>query len=157
MTTEQYAIPGLKNVLYIDLTSRSYYIKDRRDLYEKYFGGVGVATNLMLEEYIEGTGPLDPEMPIILSTGPLSGVYPTCTKKPLHCSALLITVSSGSPMQEDTLPCPCATQGTKQLLSKVLPSTLCMWQFITIRLFSGTHLPYGIFLQQLTWEKSSEM
>lgn len=80
MTTEQYAIPGLKNVLYIDLTSRSYYIKDRRDLYEKYLGGVGVATNLMLEEYIEGTGPLDPEMPIILSTGPLSGVYPTCTK-----------------------------------------------------------------------------
>jgi aldehyde:ferredoxin oxidoreductase len=80
MTTEQYAIPGLKNVLYIDLTSGSYYIKDRRDLYEKYFGGVGVATNLMLEEYIEGTGPLDPEMPIILSTGPLSGVYPTCTK-----------------------------------------------------------------------------
>jgi aldehyde:ferredoxin oxidoreductase len=80
MTTEQYAIPGLKNVLYIDLTSHSYYIKERRDLYEKYIGGVGVATNLMLEEYMEGTGPLDPEMPFIFSTGPLSGVYPTCTK-----------------------------------------------------------------------------
>jgi aldehyde:ferredoxin oxidoreductase len=80
MTTEQYAIPGLKNVLYIDLTSQGYYIKDRRDLYERYIGGVGVATNLMLEEYTEGTGPLDPEMPVILSTGPLSGVYPTCTK-----------------------------------------------------------------------------
>ena len=80
MTTEQYAIPGLTNVLYIDLTKQSYHIKDRRDLYEKYLGGVGVATNLMLEEYVEGTGPLDPEMPIILSTGPLSGVYPTCTK-----------------------------------------------------------------------------
>lgn len=80
MTTEQYAIPGLKNVLYIDLTNHSYYIKDRRDLYEKYIGGVGVATNLMLEEYVEGTGPLDPEMPVILGTGPLSGIYPTCTK-----------------------------------------------------------------------------
>ncbi len=80
MTTEQYAIPGLTNVLYIDLTKQSYHIKDRRDLYEKYLGGVGVATNLMLEEYVEGTGPLDPEMPVILSTGPLSGVYPTCTK-----------------------------------------------------------------------------
>ena len=80
MTTEQYAIEGLKNVLYIDLNSQSYYVKERRDLYEKYLGGVGVATNLMLEEYKEGTGPLDPEMPIILSTGPLSGVYPTCTK-----------------------------------------------------------------------------
>ena len=80
MTTEQYATEGLKNILYIDLSSHSYHIKERRDLYEKYLGGVGVATNLMLEEYREGTGPLDPEMPIILSTGPLSGVYPTCTK-----------------------------------------------------------------------------
>jgi aldehyde:ferredoxin oxidoreductase len=60
MTTEEYAIPGLKNILYIDLTSQTYSIKDRRDLYEKYLGGVGVATNLMLEEYVEGTGPLDP-------------------------------------------------------------------------------------------------
>ncbi len=80
MTTEQYAIEGLKNVLYIDLSSQSYHIEERPDLYEKYLGGVGVATNLMLEEYKEGTGPLDPEMPVILSTGPLSGVYPTCTK-----------------------------------------------------------------------------
>ncbi|WP_410509737.1 aldehyde ferredoxin oxidoreductase family protein [Methanosarcina hadiensis] len=80
MTTEQYAIPGLTNVLYIDLTSQSYHIENRQDLYEKYLGGIGVATNLMLEEYKEGTGPLDPEMPVILSTGPLSGVYPTCTK-----------------------------------------------------------------------------
>ena len=32
MTTEQYAIPGLTNVLYIDLTKQSYHIKDRRDL-----------------------------------------------------------------------------------------------------------------------------
>jgi aldehyde:ferredoxin oxidoreductase len=80
MTTEQYAIEGLKNILYIDLTSQSYHVKERRDLYEKYLGGIGVATNLMLEEYKEGTGPLDPEMPVILSTGPLSGVYPTCTK-----------------------------------------------------------------------------
>ncbi|AKB18078.1 MULTISPECIES: aldehyde ferredoxin oxidoreductase family protein [unclassified Methanosarcina] len=80
MTTEQYAIPGLRNVLYIDLTNLSYHIEERSDLYEKYLGGVGVATNLMLEEYKEGTDPLDPEMPIIFSTGPLSGVYPTCTK-----------------------------------------------------------------------------
>ena len=39
MTTEQYAIEGLKNILYIDLTSQSYHVKERRDLYEKYLGG----------------------------------------------------------------------------------------------------------------------
>jgi aldehyde:ferredoxin oxidoreductase len=80
MITEKYAIPGLTNVIYIDLTNQSYHIEERRDLYEKYLGGIGVASNLMLEEYEEGTDPLDPEMPVILSTGPLSGVYPTCTK-----------------------------------------------------------------------------
>ena len=47
MTTEQYAIEGLKNILYIDLSSHSYHVKERRDLYGKYLGGVGVATNLM--------------------------------------------------------------------------------------------------------------
>lgn len=80
MTTEKYAIEGLKNILYIDLSTQTYHIEERRDLYEKYLGGIGVATALMLEEYKEGTEPLDPEIPVILSTGPLSGVYPTCTK-----------------------------------------------------------------------------
>jgi aldehyde:ferredoxin oxidoreductase len=73
-------IPGLTSVLYLDLSNKTYNIVERKDLYEKYLGGVGVATELMLEEYKEGTGPLDPDMPVILSTGPLSGVYPTCTK-----------------------------------------------------------------------------
>ncbi len=40
MTTEKYAISGLTNVLYIDLSSQSYHIEERRDLYEKYLGGV---------------------------------------------------------------------------------------------------------------------
>lgn len=73
-------IPGLRNILYLDLTNHTSKVVDRRDLYEIFLGGAGVATALMLEEYKEGTGPLDPEMPVILSTGPLTGVFPTCTK-----------------------------------------------------------------------------
>ena len=73
-------IPGLRNILYLDLTNHTSKVVDRRDLYEIFLGGVGVATTLMLEEYEEGTGPLDPKMPVILSTGPLTGVFPTCTK-----------------------------------------------------------------------------
>lgn len=73
-------IPGLRNILYLDLTEQSSKVVDRRELYKICLGGVGLATTLMLEEYKEGTGALDPEMPVILSTGPLTGVYPTCTK-----------------------------------------------------------------------------
>ena len=38
MTTEKYAISGLTNVLYIDLSSQSYHIEGKADLYEKYLG-----------------------------------------------------------------------------------------------------------------------
>ncbi|MDD4749450.1 MAG: aldehyde ferredoxin oxidoreductase N-terminal domain-containing protein, partial [Methanosarcinaceae archaeon] len=63
-------IPGLRNILYLDLTEQSSKVVDRRELYKICLGGVGLATTLMLEEYKEGTGALDPEMPVILSTGP---------------------------------------------------------------------------------------
>ena len=44
----------LSRVLYIDLSKKSFKVKDRKDLFEKYLGGTGVATQLLLEECPEG-------------------------------------------------------------------------------------------------------
>ena len=73
-------VSDLSNVLYIDLTNETSKVVNRQDLYDKYLGGTGVATMLMHEEFKEGTHALDPESPIILSIGPLSGIFPCCTK-----------------------------------------------------------------------------
>lgn len=70
----------LKNVLYIDLTRRRFWVEDRKDLFEKYLGGVGVATQLLLEECPKNADPLGPENPIIFAVGPLTGVYPLASK-----------------------------------------------------------------------------
>jgi len=70
----------LKNVLYIDLTKRCFWVEDRKDLFEKYLGGVGVATQLLLEECPRNADPLGPENPIIFAVGPLTGVYPLASK-----------------------------------------------------------------------------
>ena len=109
----------------------------------------------MLEEYIEGTGPLDPEMPVILSTGPLSGVYPTCTKTVALFRSPL-NGELGESYAGGHLAMSMRYSGYETIVIKGASRTLCMWQFMTIRLLSGMPLPYGIFLQQLTWEKSSE-
>jgi aldehyde:ferredoxin oxidoreductase len=68
------------NVLYINLGNREVYQEERKDLFEKYIGGVGVGISLLMENCPKGVDPLSPENPIILSTGPLTGAFPTCTK-----------------------------------------------------------------------------
>ncbi len=70
----------LQNVLYIDLAKRLFWVENRRDLFEKYIGGVGVATQLLLEECPKNIDPFDPENPIIFAVGPLTCVYPLASK-----------------------------------------------------------------------------
>lgn len=71
---------SLSKVLYINLTKKIYEVKDRKDLFDQYLGGTGVATQLLLEECAEGLDPLSPEAPIILAVGPLTGVFPLASK-----------------------------------------------------------------------------
>ena len=71
---------SLSKVLYIDLSLKKFETKDRKDLFEKYLGGTGVATQLLLEECPEGMDPLSPEAPIIFAVGPLTGVFPLASK-----------------------------------------------------------------------------
>lgn len=70
----------LANVLYIDLTRKSYRVARRAELFEKYLGGAGVAAQLLLEECPEKTEPYSPENPIIFAVGPLTGLYPLASK-----------------------------------------------------------------------------
>lgn len=67
-------------VLYIDLTKKTFHVEDRRDLFENYIGGVGVASKILLEECPKGADPLGPENPIIFAVGPLTGLFPLASK-----------------------------------------------------------------------------
>ena len=70
----------LSKVLYIDLAKKRYWIEDRKDLFERWLGGIGVATQLYKEEVSRRADPLGPENVIILSVGPLTGVFPMASK-----------------------------------------------------------------------------
>ncbi len=70
----------LARVLYIDLTRRSFSVKERPELFEAGLGGAGVGIRLLEEECPPGTDPLGPGNPIILAVGPLVGLYPLASK-----------------------------------------------------------------------------
>ncbi len=67
-------------VLTIDLTRYSYEIEDRRDLFEEWIGGVGVAVQLLKEELDPTADPLGEENVIVFATGPFTPAYPLASK-----------------------------------------------------------------------------
>lgn len=71
---------SLSNVLYVDLTRKTSWVEPREDLFSKWLGGVGVATQLYKEEVPKGVDPLGPENVIIFAVGPLTGIYPLASK-----------------------------------------------------------------------------
>ncbi len=70
----------LGNILYIDLTRRTFRVEKRPELFERYLGGTGVATQLLLEECPEGCDPLGPDNPIIFAVGILTALFPLASK-----------------------------------------------------------------------------
>ncbi|MCS7104222.1 MAG: aldehyde ferredoxin oxidoreductase family protein [Thermofilaceae archaeon] len=70
----------LSRVLYIDLTLKRFWVEDRRDLFDKYLGGTGVAVSLLREELPRGADPLSPDNVVVFSVGPFNGVYPMASK-----------------------------------------------------------------------------
>ncbi len=70
----------LKKVLHIDLSIRRFWVEERKDLFDKFIGGAGVASQLLIEECGKKTDPLGPENPIIFAVGPLTGVFPLASK-----------------------------------------------------------------------------
>jgi len=68
------------NVLYIDLERKSFYIKNRSDLFNKWLGGVGAALQLYKEEAVKGSDLLSPGNVIVFAVGPLTALYPLASK-----------------------------------------------------------------------------
>lgn len=71
---------GLGRVLYIDLSRKMFYVKDRSGLFLKYLGGTGVATQLLKEEMKSSADPLGPNNIVVFAIGPFTGTYPTGSK-----------------------------------------------------------------------------
>ena len=69
-------------VLTIDLSRYKYWVEDRKDLFEEYIGGVGVAVQLLKEELenARDVDPLSEENVIVFSTGPFTPAYPLASK-----------------------------------------------------------------------------
>jgi len=67
-------------VLYIDLSRKTFWVKSRPDLFNKFLGGTGVATQLLKEELRPDVDPLSPDNVVVLAIGLLTGLYPTASK-----------------------------------------------------------------------------
>ena len=82
----------LKDILYIDLDKNEFQIVNREDIFEKYIGGAGVASRLLLEECQPKLDPFSPKSPIIFAIGPLTALLPAMAKavsmfkSPLTCN-----------------------------------------------------------------------
>ncbi|MEW6333626.1 MAG: aldehyde ferredoxin oxidoreductase family protein [Thermodesulfobacteriota bacterium] len=70
----------LTNVLYINLTKKSFRIEKRPDLFEDRIGGTGAAIRLLVEECPRGSDPLGPDNPIVFAVGPLTAMFPLGSK-----------------------------------------------------------------------------
>jgi len=67
-------------VLKIDLSRYRYEVEDRRDLFEEWIGGTGVAVQLLKEELDPNVDPLSEENVIVFARGPFTPAYPLASK-----------------------------------------------------------------------------
>lgn len=70
----------LARVLHVDLSSRSFRIERREDLFINYLGGTGVALQLLKEEIDPEVDPLSPDNVVVMAIGVFTGVYPAASK-----------------------------------------------------------------------------
>ena len=70
----------LRNVLTIDLSRRKWRVEDRSELFAEHLGGASVGIRLLDELCPAGVDPLAPENPIVLTVGPLVGLFPMASK-----------------------------------------------------------------------------
>lgn len=70
----------LTKVLHIDLSRYRYHIENRKDLFEEWMGGTGVAVQLLKENMDPKADAFDEESAIVFAVGPLNAAYPLASK-----------------------------------------------------------------------------
>jgi aldehyde:ferredoxin oxidoreductase len=70
----------LADVLYVDLSKRSFRVERREDLFADDLGGAGAGIRLLAETCPPGADPLGPDNPIVLTVGALTGLFPLASK-----------------------------------------------------------------------------
>jgi aldehyde:ferredoxin oxidoreductase len=70
----------LAKVLYVDLSYKTFWVEDRKDLLDRFIGGTGVAIQLLHKECPAGYDPFGPENPIVFAVGPLTALFPLGSK-----------------------------------------------------------------------------
>ncbi|MHC1636394.1 MAG: aldehyde ferredoxin oxidoreductase N-terminal domain-containing protein [Candidatus Methanospirareceae archaeon] len=78
------------------MMKRRFWVERREDLFEKDLGGVGVASQLLKEEYPKGDDPLSEENPIFFAVVPLMGYFPLTSKM---VAMFLVLCSSSQTIQ----------------------------------------------------------
>jgi aldehyde:ferredoxin oxidoreductase len=71
---------SLHTILYVDLSTRRFWTRQRPELFHRFLGGTGVATALLAEECPQDADPYGPENPIIFAVGPLTSLFPLASK-----------------------------------------------------------------------------
>ena len=62
-------------LLRVNLTNRSVSVEEKKELfYRRYFGGVGLIAQILVEEVGQGIDAFDPENRLVFATGPLTGM-----------------------------------------------------------------------------------
>ena len=73
-------MPLSNRILYVDLTEGTSKVVERPELFQKYIGGAGVASKLLLDEAPAKIDPFSPDAPIIIAGSPLTTVLPCIVK-----------------------------------------------------------------------------
>ncbi|MEN3000012.1 MAG: aldehyde ferredoxin oxidoreductase family protein [Acidilobaceae archaeon] len=73
-------VKEISNVLYVDLSRKTFWSERREDLFSKWLGGIGVAVQLYKEETPKDADPLSAENTVVLAIGPLTTVFPMGSK-----------------------------------------------------------------------------
>jgi len=90
------------NIAVIDMTKRKVHIKSLPEsTLKECIGGRGLALYLLKEYWIPGAYPLDPDNPLIITTGPLSGLRDICASAVLSFRSPLTKTYSDCYLEGD--------------------------------------------------------